>query len=421
MDKLLIEGGNKLVGEVEISGSKNASLPIFFATLLTDKVVILKNVPKLKDIQTTVKLLEYLGKKIEISQDFVKISQTENISTEAPYELVKQMRASALVIGPILARYSRVKASLPGGCAIGARPINLHLEGFKKMGANVALQEGYVFVEAEKLFGAKIVLDYPSVGATENIGMAAVLAQGTTILENIAREPEIQDLCDFLNKLGASIDGIGTNVLTIKGVEKLNGCEHRIIPDRIEAGTFMLAAAVTKGSVVIKNANHEHLEFLIEKMKEAGVEITVEKTGIFDDIRVKGAGEIKPVSIETMPYPGFPTDMQAQWALFMSLASGQSIITETVFENRFMHIPELVRMGAEISIRGNSLFINGKAKLSGAQVMATDLRASASLVLAGLAAQGKTEISRIYHLDRGYENIETKLQKLGGKITRQKE
>jgi UDP-N-acetylglucosamine 1-carboxyvinyltransferase len=420
LDKLLIKGGKRLVGEVKISGSKNASLPILLGTLLTDEIVVLTNVPNLRDIGTTIKLLEHLGKKIEKNGDRIVVEQTSNITTDAPYDLVKQMRASALVIGPLLARYGHVKVSLPGGCAIGARPINIHLDGFKKLGADIKLKEGYVNLEtqnSEKLKGTKIVLDYPSVGATENIVMASVLAEGLTIMENIAREPEIEDLCNFLNKMGADIKGIGTNVLKINGVKKLQGVEYSIIADRIEAGTFMIASAVTCGDVLIKNIVIEHLDFIIDKMREAGTVLEIYK----DSLRVIGQKEIKPVSIETLPYPGFPTDMQAQWMLFMTQANGGSMITETVFENRFMHVSELERMGAELTIKGNSVFVKGNSKLSSAPVMATDLRASATLVLAGLIAEGETEISRIYHLDRGYEHIEEKVNMIGGDVRRVRE
>ena len=419
MDKLLIKGGKRLVGEIEISGSKNASLPILLATLLTDETVVLKNVPNLRDIGTTIKLLEHLGKKIEKLDDKIVIEQTENITTDAPYDLVKQMRASALVIGPLLARYGHVKVSLPGGCAIGARPINIHLDGFKKLGAEINLKDGYVNLESKtkRLKGTKIVLDYPSVGATENIVMAAALADGITVMENIAREPEIEDLCNFLNAMGAEIKGIGSTVLIITGVKKLKGTEYSIIADRIEAGTFMIASAITCGDVLLKNIVIEHLDFIIDKMKEAGTKFEIEN----GDLRVFGQKEIKPVSIETLPYPGFPTDMQAQWMMFMTQANGGSMITETVFENRFMHVSELERMGAELTIKGNSVFVKGNSKLSSAPVMATDLRASAALVLAALITDGETEISRIYHLDRGYDNIEKKLNKIGADVRRVKE
>ncbi len=421
MDKLIITGQQKLSGEVNISGSKNSSLPILFATLLTDKEIILNNIPKLRDIKTTIMLLEYLGKKIEQIDNKLIIKQTNNIKTEAPYDLVKQMRASALVIGPILAKYGHVKVSLPGGCAIGSRPIDIHLDGFKKFGANVELSGGYVNIEKNnKLLGTTIILDYPSVGATENLVMGAVLAEGKTIIENTAKEPEIDDLCNFLNKMGAKISGIGTSILIIEGVniEDLQSIEYKIIPDRIEAGTFMIAGAICSDSLIINDIELPHIEFLINKMSLAGIKI--EKINN-NSIKVFGNDNINPINVETLPYPGFPTDMQAQWTLFMSQANGMSLVSETVFENRFMHIPELQRMGAKLTIKGNTVFIEGKNKLSGAPVMATDLRASAALVLAALIAEGETEISRIYHLDRGYENIENKLTKLNAKIKRIKE
>lgn len=421
MDKLIIKGQQKLSGEVNISGSKNSSLPILFATLLTDKEIILNNIPKLRDIKTTIMLLEYLGKKIEQIDNKLIIKQTNDIKTEAPYDLVKQMRASALVIGPILAKYGQVKVSLPGGCAIGSRPIDIHLDGFKKFGANVELSGGYVNIEKNnKLFGTTIILDYPSVGATENLVMGAVLAEGKTIIENTAKEPEIDDLCNFLNKMGAKISGIGTSILIIDGVniDDLQSIEYKIIPDRIEAGTFMIAGAICSDSLIINEIELPHIEFLINKMSLAGIKI--EKIND-NSIKIFGNDNIKPINVETLPYPGFPTDMQAQWTLFMSQANGISLVSETVFENRFMHVPELQRMGAKLTIKGNTVFIEGKNKLSGAPVMATDLRASAALVLAALVAEGETEISRIYHLDRGYENIENKLTKLNAKIKRIKE
>jgi UDP-N-acetylglucosamine 1-carboxyvinyltransferase len=422
LDKLLIKGNSKLSGEVKISGSKNASLPILFATLLTDEKIILQNIPNLRDINTTVQLLEYLGKKVEKIGDEIIITQTNQIKTEAPYELVKQMRASVLVIGPVLAKYGKVKVSLPGGCAIGSRPIDIHLCGFQKLCASVDLSNGYVKLKVigQKLCGTTIILDYPSVGATENLIMAAVLADGITILENTAKEPEIDDLCNFLNKIGAKISGIGTSIIKIVGVKvsALHSTTYKIMPDRIEAGTFMIASAVSGTEILIKNINYFHLDILISKMHLAGSKI--EKID-GNNIKVFGNENIKPVSVETLPYPGFPTDMQAQWTFFMTQAKGNSLVTETVFENRFMHIPELQRMGAKLTIKGNTVFIEGCSKLTGAQVMATDLRASAALVLAGLVTEGETQISRIYHLDRGYENIEKKLNNLGANIKRIKE
>ncbi|MCP4481393.1 MAG: UDP-N-acetylglucosamine 1-carboxyvinyltransferase [bacterium] len=414
MDKLVITGNCKLNGEVEIHGAKNAALPILVATILTDEDILLQNIPDLRDITTMIKVLEHLGKTIQRNGREILIKQTTAIKTEAPYDLVKQMRASALVMGPLLTRYFHVKVSLPGGCAIGARPINIHLDGFKHFGAAISLDKGYVRLKCAKLFGTKIVLDFPSVGATENLVMAATLAEGLTVLENVAKEPEIIDLCEFLNKMGAKIIGYGSDKIQIEGVRKLSGVEHKVISDRIEAGTFMIAAALCAEEVLIKNIELKYLDFLTTKMQDSGVKI-IEENGC---LRVFGTSRIQPINIETLPYPGFPTDMQAQWVLYMTQADGASLVTETVFENRFMHIPELERMGANLTINGHTVFVGGNSSLKGAPVMATDLRASAALVLAALIAEGETEIHRVYHLDRGYENIEKKLQKLGACIER---
>jgi len=417
VEKILITGGKKLSGIVKISGSKNASLPILVATLLTDEDCVVKNVPHLQDVETILALLRILGKRISHHNKKIKISSTHRLDSEAPYELVKKMRASILVMGPLLGRLGRVRASLPGGCAIGARPINLHLRGFRKLGAKVSLERGYVQLDAPRLHGANIYLDFPSVGATENLMMAATRAKGRTVIENAASEPEIKDLANFLNKMGAKIKGAGTNIIKIEGVNVLCGTVHEVIPDRIETGTFMVAAVVTGGNVAIRGADPEHLEAVITKLREAGAKITLNNR----EIKVASGKNLKATDIETIPYPGFPTDMQAQWMVLMSLTKGTSIITETVFENRFLHVGELQRMGSNIQVKGNSAIVKGVPKLSGAPVMATDLRASAALILAALAAEGKTEIFGVNHLDRGYEDIEKKLKRLGARIKKIKE
>ncbi len=417
MDKIVVTGGRKLKGEVTISGSKNATLPIQVATLLTDAECTLLNVPRLRDINTMNDVLRAIGMEIKEKNDNYVFRAKGKLKNMAPYNLVKTMRASVLVVGPLLARLGEAKVALPGGCAIGLRPINIHLEGFKKLGAKVEIKEGYVTLKAKKLVGSRINLAFPSVGATENLMMAAVLAEGRTVIENAAREPEIIDLADFLNTLGANVSGAGTKVIKIKGVKELRGGRHAVIPDRIEAGTFMVASAITGGDIRIKNGRLDHLAALVKKLKATGVEIE-ESDG---DILVDGSPKLKPLEVETKPYPGFPTDMQAQLMSLMSITPGDSIFTETIFENRFMHVGELQRMGAEIVLKGHSALVKGVKFLSGAPVMATDLRASAALILAGLVAQGETEISRIYHLDRGYEQIEVKLAKLGAKIKRIKQ
>jgi UDP-N-acetylglucosamine 1-carboxyvinyltransferase len=414
VDKIIISGGKKLKGKVTISGSKNATLPIQVATLLTDAECTLLNVPQLRDINTMNDVLRAIGMNIKEKKDHYLFQPKGKLKNMTPYDLVKTMRASVLVVGPLLARLGEAKVALPGGCAIGLRPINIHLEGFRKLGAKVEIKKGYVTLKAKKLVGNQMTLDFPSVGATENLMMAAVLAEGGTVIENAAREPEIVDLADFLNTLGAQVSGAGTGVISIKGVKELGGGTHTVIPDRIETGTFMVASAITGGNIRIKNARLDHLTALAEKLKITGVEIK-EQDG---DILIDGSPKFKPVEVETMPYPGFPTDMQAQMMSLMCITPGTSIFTETIFENRFMHVGELQRMGADIVLKGNSAFVKGVKFLSGAQVMATDLRASAALILAGLVAKGETEISRIYHLDRGYERIEVKLAKLGAKIKR---
>jgi UDP-N-acetylglucosamine 1-carboxyvinyltransferase len=418
MDKIIIEGGNRLVGEVTAGGAKNAVLPLMAAALLVDGWMNITNVPKLRDIETFKILLNHLGSDIEPdpASSTLKIRTKDVKAPEAPYELVKTMRASVLVLGPLVARFKRARVSLPGGCAIGARPIDLHLKGLKAMGAEVVIEHGYVTVSAEKLKGAKVYMDTVTVTGTENLMLAAVHAEGTTILENCALEPEVVCLADALNSMGARITGAGTDTIRIEGVEKLNAVEIRVIPDRIEAGTFMVAAAMTRGNVLIKDCPYDKLDSLNLKLKEAGAEVIEEEGGV----RVIGDWPIRSVDVKTLPYPGFPTDMQAQIMAMMTIGSGLSVITETVFENRFMHVGELKRMGADITIDGRCSVVRGVKSLSGAPLMATDLRASASLILAGLVADGKTEVSRIYHLDRGYEKIEDKLRALGAKIDRVK-
>ena len=414
MEKIVITGGERLKGKVKISGSKNAALPIMAATLLTNGVTTLSNIPRLKDVITMARVLRTLGAKVEFKEGRLKIDTTNVDRFLAPYNLVKTMRASFLVFGPLLAKLGRARVSLPGGCAIGSRPVNLHLRGFEELGAEVSMGGGYTQVKRDGLIGAKISLDFPSVGATENLMMAAVLAKGKTIIENAAKEPEVVDLANFLNKMGAKIKGAGTDTIKIIGVKELKGTDYSIIPDRIEAGTYMIASVITRGDVTLEGAKIEHLESLITKLHEAGVEVEDEE----EAIKVKVRRRIKSVDVKTMPYPGFPTDMQAQFMALMSITPGMSIITETVFENRFMHVSELLRMGAEIRVKGSSAVVKGMKSLSGAPVMATDLRASAALILAGLVAKGKTEISRIYHLDRGYDGIKEKLSNLGAKIER---
>ena len=414
MEKIVITGGERLKGRVRISGSKNAALPIMAATLLTNGVTTLSNIPRLKDVTTMARVLRTLGAKVEFQEGRLKIDTTNVDRFLAPYNLVKTMRASFLVFGPLLAKLGRARVSLPGGCAIGSRPVNLHLGGFEELGAEVSMGGGYTQVKRDGLLGAEIYLDFPSVGATENLMMAATLAKGKTTIENAAKEPEIVDLANFLNKMGAKIKGEGRNTIRIEGVKELKGTDYSIIPDRIEAGTYIIASAITRGDVTLEGAKINHLESLVTKLHEAGVEIE-DGAGA---IRVRVKGRIKAVDVKTMPYPGFPTDMQAQFMALMSITPGISIITETIFENRFMHVSELLRMGAEIKIEDSSAVVKGVKSLSEAPVMATDLRASAALILAGLVAKGKTEISRIYHLDRGYEKIVEKLSNLGAKIER---
>jgi len=418
MDKIVVEGGARLSGKIPISGAKNAALPLLAAALLPSGKSTFKNVPQLADVRTMAKLLKMLGWTAEGTTSLAIAPPTgkKKPKLEAPYELVKTMRASVLVLGPLVARYGRARVSLPGGCAIGARPIDQHLKGLEAMGAKVTLDHGYVDVEAKRLKGATIVLDMPTVTGCENIMMAAALAKGRTVIENAAREPEIEELALVLNKMGAKVQGGGTSIITIEGVDELHPIEHAIIPDRIEAGTFAVAAAMTKGDVLLEGARPEHMDAIIAKLRVMGATVSAEAGGL----RVKG-GELKPADIVTQPHPGFPTDMQAQFMVLACLAKGQSVIKEMIFENRFMHVPELARMGADIQITGRAAAVRGGTKLTGANVMATDLRASASLVLAGLVAAGKTEVLRVYHLDRGYESIEKKLRGVGAKIKRVKD
>ena len=416
MDKMIIQGGERLIGEIQIGGAKNAALPLFMAALLTDEPVRLHNVPALRDVDTVEKLLTNMGISVKRNGSDAEIQARELSVIEAPYDLVRTMRASILVLGPLIARAREAKVSLPGGCAIGTRPINLHLDGFMALGAEIDLEHGYVHAKVEKLRGTTIDLPIPTVTGTENLMMAASLAEGITVIENAAREPEVVELGTFLNQMGAKISGLGTKTVTVEGVSSLHGTEYTIMPDRVEAATYMVAAGMTQGNLLLKGARAEHLQSVIDKLKEAGMEIREENGGI----RCLLIGPIKSVDAKTLPYPGFPTDVQAQLMAMMCFANGLSVISESVFENRFMHVSELKRMGADIQVEGHSAIIRGKEGLSGAPVMATDLRASASLVLAGLAASGTTEISRIYHLDRGYERMEEKLRAVGAKIERVK-
>lgn len=416
MDTIEIIGGNRLAGSVRISGAKNAALPIMTAALLADGEHVFRNVPDLRDVHTMTRLLERLGVDAVYRDGRVHVSASGAIEPTAPYDLVKQMRASVLVLGPLVARCGRAIVSLPGGCAIGARPIDQHLKGLEAMGADVELHHGYVEVTVPggRLKGSDVMLDFPTHTGTENLMCAAVLAKGRTTLTNCAREPEVEELARVLNKMGARIEGAGTSVISIEGVDSLHPVDHAIMPDRIEAGTFMVAAAATAGDVLLEGIGFEPLEAVIAKLREAGS--TIEREG--GGIRVVGSEVIRPTDIITQPHPGFPTDMQAQLMMLMCLAKGTSHITETVFENRFMHVSELNRMGADVQVQGRTATVRGVAKLEGAEVMATDLRASASLVLAGLVAEGRTHVRRVYHLDRGYEHIEAKLAPLGADIKR---
>lgn len=417
MEKLIVKGGNRLVGAVKTSGAKNAVLPIIAASILGTTPSHLDEVPMLEDVHTISEVLKCLGLAVKCSpeKNVLDIDSTEITSYEAPYELVRTMRASFLVMGPLLARIGKARISMPGGCAIGARPIDIHLKGFEALGVKIEQGHGYIEASApEGLKGTSIYFDFPSVGATENIMMAASLAEGTTILENAAEEPEIVDLANYLNKMGAKIRGAGTDTIRIEGVDKLHGADYTIIPDRIEAGTYMIAAAMTGGDVVVENVLPEHQKPLIAKLREAGAMVEED----IDKVRVIGKNPLKAVSIKTLPYPGFPTDMQAQMMAMMVIAEGRSKVTETVFENRFMHVVELNRMGAQISTEGRSAVIDGPCKLTGCDVRATDLRAGAAMILAGLVAEGTTRIGDLHHIDRGYENIVAKLKKLGADIER---
>ncbi len=414
MDKIIVEGGRPLTGAVNISGAKNAALPILVSSLLTDGLCTFSNVPNLKDIESIKQLLSHLGAKIETDEDVVKIDASNILNHEAPYDLVRKMRASILVLGPLIVRLKKARVSLPGGCAIGARPINLHLKGLACLGASIELKHGYVDAYAKKLKGSEIYLDIATVTGTENIMMAAVLAKGSTVIHNAAREPEIIALADVLIKMGADIRGAGTSAITITGVSSLSPVSVSIIPDRIETGTFMVAAALTGGDVKLLGTEPDHLEAVIHKLSLTGARIKIDGK----NIRVKGIDNIASVDVKTLPYPGFPSDMQAQFMVLMSVARGLSLIFETVFENRFIHVGELKRMGADITVAGNVAMVKGVKMLSGAPVMASDLRASASLILAGLVARGKTEVNRVYHLDRGYEALEEKFASLGAAIKR---
>jgi UDP-N-acetylglucosamine 1-carboxyvinyltransferase len=419
MDQLVIQGGKALHGVVPVSGAKNAALPLLISSLLTGKTCTWHKVPALQDIKTTLKLLKGMGAEVDWDEvsGRVRVSAANLTSREAEYDLVRTMRASVVVLGPLLARYGEAKVSLPGGCAIGTRPIDLHLFGFERMGAKIELENGYVIARADQLKGARIPFSFPSVGATENVLMAAVMAEGETIMENCAREPEIVDLARALRAMGAEISGEGTETIRVRGKSSLEGCNHHVMPDRIEAGTYLAAGHITGGDVTVDGIDPDDLGVVLEKFEEAGARIERLPNGV----RLIANGRPKGTDLTTQPFPGFPTDMQAQFMSVMTLAEGASVVTETIFENRFMHVPELARMGADITIRGNTALVRGVGALTGAPVMATDLRASASLVICALAAKGESRVRRIYHLDRGYERIEEKLAALGGKVERMKE
>jgi UDP-N-acetylglucosamine 1-carboxyvinyltransferase len=416
MNKLIINGGSPLSGEVRISGSKNAVLPILAGTLLADSPVIIRNVPHLHDVTTTMELLGRMGVSLTIGEKMsIEVDPTTLENTFAPYELVKTMRASILVLGPLLARFGEAEVSLPGGCAIGARPVDMHLSGLEAMGAHIDVEQGYIRARCDRLKGARIVMDQVTVTGTENLMMAASLADGTSVIENAAREPEVVDLADFINAMGGKIEDAGTDKITIHGVKNLRGCDYSVLPDRIETGTYLVAAAITGGKVLIKNTDPSLLDAVLAKLEEAGAIIDIGDDWIELDMEGR---KPKAVNIRTAPYPGFPTDMQAQFCALNSIANGTGSVTETVFENRFMHIQEFVRLGANVLLEGNTVIIQGVENLNGAQVMATDLRASASLILAGLVAKGETVVDRIYHIDRGYDHIEEKLAVLGASIKR---
>jgi UDP-N-acetylglucosamine 1-carboxyvinyltransferase len=415
VDKLLIEGGVALSGEVAISGAKNAALPLLCASLLTTETVRFGNVPHLNDVSTMLRLLAQMGVQVTLDgADGLEMGAGQITSAEAPYDLVKTMRAAILVLGPLLARHGEAMVSLPGGCAIGARPVDQHIKGLQAMGAEISVEHGYIHAKARRLKGARICTDMVTVTGTENLMMAACLAEGETVIENAAREPEVVDLANCLVAMGARISGAGTDIIRIRGVERLSGVEHRIMPDRIETGTYLCAAAITGGDIRLRGASASHLDAVVDKLLDAGCEIDIERDGL----RLRGPKRLQPVSLRTAPYPAFPTDMQAQFMAINCVAEGASTIRETIFENRFMHAVELIRLGASIDINGNTAVVRGVDRLQGARVMATDLRASAGLVVAALAAEGETMIDRIYHLDRGYERIEEKLSRLGARIKR---
>jgi UDP-N-acetylglucosamine 1-carboxyvinyltransferase len=418
MDLIAVQGGRRLAGEIPISGAKNAALPLLASALLSEDQYVLENVPRLRDVATTLALLRHLGASAQADgAGTVSVTARTISTTEAPYELVKTMRASILVLGPLVARCGEARVSLPGGCAIGARPVNLHLFGLERMGAEVTIEHGYIRVKAGRLRGARVALDLPTVTGTENLLMAATLAEGTTTIEHAAREPEIVDLANALIARGAKIQGAGTDVITVEGVSSLRGGRYRVMPDRIETGTYLAAAAITGGDVFLRGGVGAHLEAVLAKLREAGAEVRAEADGL----RVLRSGPLRGVDVTTAPYPGFPTDMQAQMMALLSVANGASVLTEAVFENRMTHVAELQRMGASIRVEGNHAVVRGVPRLSGAPVMASDLRASACLVVAGLAAEGETVISRVYHLDRGYERMEEKLTRVGAVIRRVRE
>jgi len=416
MNKLLIQGGVTLQGEIRISGAKNAVLPIMAATLLAEGPAVVENVPHLQDVTTTVSLLGSMGVTVVVDETMsIEVDNSTITSQVAPYDLVKTMRSSILVLGPLLARYGKAEVSLPGGCAIGSRPVNLHIKGLQDMGADIEVKNGYISARADRLQGARIVMDLVTVTGTENLMMAAALAEGTTVLENAAREPEVIDLANFLIAMGAKISGAGTDTITVEGVETLHGTRYKVVPDRIETGTFLVAAAITGGRVKLKNTAPNLLDVVLDKLRDAGAEIECGEDWISLDMHGRRP---KAVNVRTAPYPAFPTDMQAQFTALNTIAEGTGTIVETVFENRYMHVQEMQRMGADIEVEGNTAIVRGVPGLTSAPVMATDLRASASLILAGLVAKGETEVQRIYHIDRGYELIEEKLACLGAKIRR---
>ena len=414
MDKIIIEGRRPLSGTVKMSGAKNAVLPIMTAALIPSGISRITRVPKLRDTYTMIKLLEIVGANVEFTGNTLEIDSTNVDNPEAPYDLVKTMRASFYILGPLMARFGRVKVSMPGGCAWGPRPVDFHLKGLERLGAKLTLKEGYILAEAEQLQGSEIRLEFPSVGATGNLAMAAATANGTTVIYNAAREPEIVQLCEFLNKMGASISGIGSETLIIDGVNRLHPTDIKVIPDRIETGTFLIAGALL-GGITVKDIEIDHLDTVLGKLKDVGCKISIGESSI----TLEPPDKIKPVDMTTAVYPGFPTDLQAQWVALMSLADGSSTIKDTVYHDRFSHIPELSRLGANIQVNHNTAFVRGVDSLVGAPVMSTDIRASASLIIAGLAASGETEVSRVYHIDRGYERIEEKFRHLGANISRE--